>query len=414
MTPLEESAAREQKRAPLVLCFDDPSEFQSAFQHHIAAGALFVPTSDEYAPGENVAITLDLPFCGGAFQLEGEVVAAVDRSLARTAATTPGVSIRAHRDRVVLKARLENLTGLDLESPVAAAGRERRGGGRARLDADVILTTEDAEYAGTTANICYTGVLVLLPVTSIPVGTLVGVQLSNPLVELDLTLAGKIVHSRRCDGGIHAHGVQLHYPADRIDEVIAFIEFLQRFDATRRHAIIAGEIDEAGLGSILDMFIDTCRSGTLIVKRGKDEGKIVFSENYVLRCTLGMVTGMKALARMFQWRQGRFEFHRELLLAGAQPDPQPVEAAIMMASVQIDEMARIGFDAFAPSDGFELAANGHGPAIDALSELERAVLDHAAEGFSVEAITDMVAAPDSAIYKALATLVDSGLLARSS
>jgi hypothetical protein len=247
---------------------------------------------------------------------------------------------------------------------------------------------------------------------SIPVGTVVRVRLANPVVELDLTVDGKIIHSRRCDGGVTAHGIQLHYPADRIDQVMAFIEFLQSFDRARRLAVVSGEIDASGLGAVLDMFMNTAPSGTLSVSRGKDEGKIVFSEGYILRCTVGMVSGMKALARMVRWTEGRFEFHHELQLPETPDDPQPFEAAMMVASIQADEMARIGFDASATSDTFRIDPEGRKEHYESLTELEREVLDSAAGGFNVETISDVVAAPDADIYKALLVLLDLGVIER--
>jgi hypothetical protein len=162
------------------------------------------------------------------------------------------------------------------------------------------------------------------------------------------------------------------------------------------------------------MFVNTAPSGTLHITRGDDEGKIVFSESYILRCTLGIVSGMKALARMFGWKDGRFEFHRDLQLPEMPDDPQPLEAAMMVASVQMDEMAHIGFDAFGPDDSFQLRSDGVRPEPDALNDLEREVFEYAADGFNVAAIADVIPAPDADIYKALVVLLDGGAIERRS
>jgi hypothetical protein len=211
-----------------------------------------------------------------------------------------------------------------------------------------------------------------------------------------------------------AHGIQLHYPVERIDEVMAFIEFLQSFGRARRLAIVSGAIEPSGLESVLDMFVNTAPAGTLHVTRGDDEGKIVFSESYILRCTVGIVSGMKALARMFRWEEGRFEFHHDLQLPETPDDPQPLEAAMMAASLQLDEMARIGFAAFGPNDSFRIRADEVRPPPDALSDLEREVFEYVADGFNVAAIADVIPAPDADIYKALVALVDSGAIERRS
>jgi Tfp pilus assembly protein PilZ len=392
--------------------FESADGFRDEFQQNIARGALFVPTVEPYAPHQNVEVILDLAFCDRELSLSGEVIVVVDEALAEVGATTAGVSLRLIEAASALRLRLESLTGMDLAQPPPTNRAERRSSARSRSDADIIISSESGEFSGTTANICYTGVLALVPMVSIPVSTEVRVHLSNPLVELDLAVDGKIIHSRRCDGGVTAHGIQLHYPADRIDEVMAFIEFLQSFDRARRLAVVSGELDTSGLGAVLDMFINTAPSGTLSVSCGKDEGKIVFSEGYILRCTVRMVSGMKALARMVRWTEGRFEFHHELQLPEMPDDPQPFEAAMMMASIQADEMTRIGFDASAMSNTFRIDPEARERHHESLTELEREVLDCAAEGFNVETISDVVAAPDADIYKALFVLLELGVIER--
>jgi Tfp pilus assembly protein PilZ len=410
--PLLDDARESDSPPQLLVRFESPEEFRDEFHQNIARGALFAPTVDPFAPHQTVDVTLDLAFCDKTLSLSGEVIVVVDPALAKVGATTPGISLRLTEAVSALRERLEDLTGLDLAQPAPAHLADRRRASRTDSDADIVISTPDGDFSGATANICYTGVLALIPMVSIPVGTVVRVHLANPTVELDLTVDGKIVHRRRCDGGVTAHGIQLHYPADRIDEVMAFIEFLQSFDRARRLAIVSGEIDDSGLGAVLDMFVNTAPAGTLNVSRGEDEGKIVFSEHYILRCTVGMVSGMKALARLVRWTEGRFEFHHDLQLSGEPDDPQPFDAAMMVASIQADELARIGFDPSATSDAVRIDPDAKKKHYESLTDLEREVLECAAEGFSVGAISDVVTAPDADIYKALVVLFDLGVIER--
>jgi Tfp pilus assembly protein PilZ len=397
---------------PLELRFDDEAEFRREFEGNLASGATFVATKTRFARRQNVDVTLDFAFCGERVSVPAEVILVVEPAFAEVSDSEPGVSVRFLGSVTELKALLESATGLDLSPSAPQHDVERRIRTRTRSDCDIVLATETEEFAGNTANISYTGVLAMLPMTSVPTGTVVRVELSNPMVELDLAVDGRIVHSRRCDGGMIAHGIQLQYPAERIDEVMAFIEFLQSFDRARRLAIVAGPVDAGGLSSILDLFAHTAPSGTLVVSHGEKQGRIVFSENYILRCTAGMATGAKALARLFLWDGGRFEFHHELQLAGAPEEPQPLEAAMMMASVQVDELRRIGIDDFHASDTFALAAPEAGPDREKLSELECELLDYVADGFTVEAISDMIPAPDAEIYRMLVGLLAAGVIER--
>jgi Tfp pilus assembly protein PilZ len=398
--------------AQLSLRFDEATAFREEFERNMAEGATFVATPESYLPKQAVGITLDLVFCGEQICLPAVVVAVVEPALADRANSPAGVSVRFLYSSSDLKRRLEVATGLDLSSEAPRNRSERRARARIRSDSDIVLSTPTETFSGTTANISYAGVLALLPMTSIPAGTEVRVELSNPMVELDLTVDGRIIHNRRCDGGMIAHGIQLQYPAERIDEVMAFIEFLQSFDRARRLATVSGPIDAGGLCAILDLFAQTAPAGTLAVTNGNEDGRIVFSENYLLRCTAGMASGLKALARLFLWTGGRFEFHHELQLADSSDEPQPLEAAMMTASVQIDELRRIGLDTFQFDDTFSIATDVDPSVREKLSETETEVLDYVGDGFTVGAICDMVAALDVDIYKALVALLDCGAIHR--
>lgn len=397
-----------------VVRFESAEEFRREFRENIAEGAIFIPTSDPFKPRQPVTVTFDLDFCGEEIALPAEVVAVVDPALADLSGSQAGISVRFMQSNAEMRSQLAGLSGVLLDESSEASRLRRRATPRTDTHADVLVKTADREYAGQTANLSYSGVLALLPMTSIPLGSDVCVHLSNPLVELDLVVDGKIVHRQRCDGGVIAHGIQLHYSVERIEEVMAFIEFLQSFDRARRLATVSGEFGEAGLAPVLDMFVSTAPSGTIVVRFGEDIGKVVFSDSYLLHASVGMAKGMKALARMVCWREGRFEFHHDLQLPESPDDPASFEAAMMMASIQMDEMARIGFDAFAPNDTFAIREDRVGLHRDALTGLEGEILDYVADGFNVAAISDMVPAPDAEVFKALVVLVDVGVIERKS
>jgi Tfp pilus assembly protein PilZ len=397
-------------RKPLRVCFETAEGFREEYHQNIARGVLFVPSDDPYAPHEKIEVVFDLRFSGTSTSVSCEVVVVIDPVLAEVGGTSAGISLRLIEDASDLRRKLEELSGISLGKRARSRAAERRVAERSGSDADIRIETRETRFWGVTANISYAGVLALLWRASIPVGTAVRAVLSSPAVELELSVDGKIIHRTRCHDGMVAHGIQLHYPADRIDEVMSFIDFLQAFDRARRLVTISGEIDASGLGAILEMFVNTAPVGTMIVSRGEEEGKIVFSDNEILHCALGIVSGLKALSRMFRWKKGRFEFHHDLQLTGDADPPQPLQAAMMSASVQMDEMARIDGGILDPADTFEAVSEQTVALRSSLSDLEREVLDYAAEGFNVEAISDVVADSDAAVYKALSMLLDAGLI----
>ncbi len=394
----------------LRVCFETAEGFRKEYHQNIARGVLFVPSDDPHVPHERIDLVFDLTFCEASIEVSGEVVVVIDPVLAEAGGTSAGISLRLIEDASNLRLELEKLSGVSLREQAPAKVGDRRVAERSGSDADVRIDTGEGRFWGVTANVSYEGVLALLWRATIPVGTAVRTVLSSPAVELELPVDGKIVHQTRCSDGMVAHGIQLQYPAHRIEEVMSFIDFLQAFDRARRLVAITGEIDESGLGAILEMFVNTAPAGTMTVSRGEEEGKIVFSDNEILHCRLGIVSGLKALSRMFRWKQGRFEFHHDLQLTGDADAPQPLQAAMMSASVQMDEMARVDGEVLNAAGTFEILLEQAETLRDSLSEVEREVLDYAAEGFNVEAISDVVAASDAAVYKALSTLLDAGLI----
>jgi len=397
-----------------VVRFESAEEFRREFRENIADGAIFIPTADAFETRQVVSVIFDLDFCGKESALPAEIVAIVDPALAELTGSQAGISVRFTQSNAETRSQLARVSGVILDEPSEASRLSRRAAPRSDTRANIVVKTADQEYKGETANLSYSGVLALLPMTSIPLGSEVCLHLSNPLVELDLDVDGKIVHCQRCDGGVVAHGIQLFYSVDRIEEVTAFIEFLQSFDRARRLATVSGDFAEAGLASVLDMFASTAPSGTVVVSRGDDIGKVVFSDSYLLHASVGMTKGMKALARMVCWPEGHFEFHHELQLPENPDEPKHLEAAMMMASVQMDEMARIGLDTFGPNETFVVRKDRAALHRNALTELEREIFDYVADGFNVAAIVDIVSAPDAEAFKALVVLVDVGIVERIS
>ncbi len=406
----QQQAPKPGARKTLRVCFETAEGFRKEYHQNIARGVLFVPSDDPYAPHEKIDLVFDLTFCDASTVVSGEVVVVIDPVLAEAGGTSAGISLRLTEDASNLRLELEKLSGISLREKAPARVGDRRLAERSGSDADIRIDSGEGRFWGVTANVSYEGVLALLWRATIPVGTAVRTVLSSPAVELELPVDGKIVHRTRCSDGMVAHGIQLQYPANRIEEVMSFIDFLQAFDRARRLVAITGEIDEGGLGAILEMFVNTAPAGTMTVSRGEEEGKIVFSDNEILHCSLGIVAGLKALSRMFRWKHGRFEFHHDLQLTGDADAPQPLQAAMMSASVQMDEMARVAGGVLDSAGTFEIVLEQAETLRDSLSGVEREVLDYAAEGFNVEAISDVVAASDAAVYKALSTLLDGGLI----
>lgn len=442
-------------RVSLHVRFKDLQDFQREFAHNLKLGAIFLGTEQDFHPGAIVNVVLNLDFGGAAVSIVGEVVSVITPALAKAGDTAPGISIRLADHPFALIKRLERLSGIELEpsapmpdtalenqakppqsvapseepTPVsmavpaeetlenaeaAAAEDDRRVFPREDSSATIHLETPHGTFPGQTANISYSGVLALIEGISIPLQTKVHVRLGDPSVELDLVVEGKVVRQTLCDNGVMAHGIQLLYPADRIDEVQSFIDFLQGFDHARKLGTIAGRLDNADLRTILELFVETSPFGTLSVNYKGEEGKITFSENKILYAMIGLVSGMKALSRMLSWKTGRFEFHPSVDLRETGEPPLAIEQAMFIASVQLDELANMDLSSFDPVGTLNVDSKKLAACKEQLNPVEKEVAGYASAGFTLDAVLDVIPDMDVEIYRALIGLRERGVLQHSS
>lgn len=439
-------------RVSLHVRFEDLQDFQREFAHNLKLGAIFLGTEQEFHAGHIVNVALNLDFGGAAVSIVGEVVSIITPALAKASGTAPGISIRLADHPLALVKRLERLSGIALdptddspahenatrtaqalsateESPESAlqanavAAREqkkflepaqddddRRIFPREDSHASVELETPHGTFPGQAANISYSGVLAMIEGISIPLQTKVRVRLADPSVELALTLDGKVVRQTICDNGVMAHGIQLLYPADRIDEVQSFIDFLQGFDHARKLGTIAGRLDNGDLRTILELFVETSPFGTLTILHNNEEGKITFSENKILYAMIGLVSGMKALSRMLSWKTGRFEFHPSVDLRETGEPPLAIEQAMLIAAVQLDELANMNLSSFDLTSTLNVNQKQLTACKDQLNPIEKEVAGYAAAGFTLDAVLDVIPDMDVDIYRALISLRERGVL----
>ena len=156
------------------------------------------------------------------------------------------------------------------------------------------------------------------------------------------------------------------------------------------------------------MFASTAKQGTLAIHHAEEEGLIGFEGGMMRFIKIGSASGMKALVRLLGWEVGSFEFHARLDPIQQSDAPLPVDVAVLEAVRMIDEGQLVDAGRF-PSE----ATPRVGDTADAseLSKVEAAVVDLARAGFTVQRMVDVIPEPDPEIYRALASLLDGGVLA---
>ena len=89
-----------------------------------------------------------------------------------------------------------------------------------------------------------------------------------------------------------------------------FIEDVQHAEHSRSLGGIHGSLTELAPPALLTMFGAAASEGTLTLRRGSEEqGAIGFKGGLFCYARLGAVSGMKALVRLLEWKEGTFDFH---------------------------------------------------------------------------------------------------------
>jgi Tfp pilus assembly protein PilZ len=385
--------------------------FQQEHTANLANGGVFLPSSERFTLRERVTVELVLQFCNKKVAIEGEVVHIVPPEMARAGAE-PGAAVQFLGSTAEVSQRLQPL--------VAASGmiprpRPKDPGRRAapRVAARVPARVDgrDSGIEGTTRNLSQTGVLISVP-GGVSQGQRVRVTIEHPTTGEAMEVEGTVVREVKTGGGVAAVGIEFDPPETRRPEVSRFVEQVQNIEHTRRLGGFHGPIEELGPQSLVQMFGGTAPAGTLVLRKGEDEGVIGFENRLLRYARLGTATGMKALVRMLSWQDGTFEFFARLEPADEMEAPLPLEAAIFEAVREIDEANRVDRSRL-PSDSRVLVApDAAAPQLgqDPLSKVEEAVLDLARAGFTVQRIIDVIPEADPQILRALESLADRGIV----
>lgn len=388
----------------LQVVFESPDEFGREHRNNLANGGVFVASVAQAELREAVEVEIALPFCDASVRLQGEIVHIVPPEM-ESAGATPGVAVQFQGSPVEVRDRLAPLVQAcgDASQGPQAEDQGRRKAPRRPARVPVRIDGQDEGVDGRTRNLSQSGVLVEVPGNSVSVGQRVRVTLENPTTGESMEVDGTVAREVETAGDVAAVGIAFDPPSEARPAVEKFVEDVQTAEHARRLGGIKGAIEELGPQSLLQMFGVSAPAGTLVLRRGEQEGSIGFEGGLLRYVQLGGLTGMKALVRLLSWRDGVFEFHARLENAEVQEAPLPLEAALFDAVRQIDEGERIDASQFPPHAKVSLSAAADGREH---TKVESAVIDLAGAGFTVQRILDVIPEPDPEILWAFATLAE--------
>lgn len=451
--PSDDPAAVPGVARSLHLVFEEAAVFLREYERNLAKGGAVVPTRESFEPRELVEVRVEAPFASAKLALAAEVVHS-SPGAAAVQFLDPAPELRARFEAVVERA--EALRGEDNAaratdelasadpSEALAASDELASADLGDLAPDGFETTalsedpndrtfrERADRAPTrvtvrvkgptgkplrarTRDLSKTGALLSVDGEELPIGRSVELELTHPGTGEVLTVPGKVVRHLKGEGVVPAVAVAIE-PGSRREALERFVEDVERADEEARRTGIRGPLEELGAVSLLQMFAALARQGTLTVTSGVEEGVVAFADGKLLAAQVGSVAGVKALARIFAWREGFFEFRASVDAGagagagGASGFDGPMEGAILEALRLLDEANRQAGPALASGARFAVHRDRLGAIERPLETTEESVLELAAAGFTLRRILDVIPETDVAIRGAVASLVEQGLL----
>ncbi len=403
----------------LVIEFETREAFHDDFVKNISRGGLFVPTSDAHELRSVVEVGIALRFCNEHLVVEGEVVHCVPESLG-SESVTPGVAVQLSLASHEIYDLFTPFTSAGSEESVSEeevsaappSGADRRDSprGTARIQARLSLASGE-ELEGLTRNLSASGILFSVTRDAPEVGARVNVSLLNPVSLEQIEIQSEVVHHIEGEAGdVPAIGVRFGPAPEDVERTRAFLKRLGASEHSRRLGGISGDLAELGTANLVQSFGCSTANGTIALMRGNHEGYIVFAGGMLVACRLGRVRGVKALARMLAWEDGRFEFHARVEPDLMRDEPVALDAAIFEAMTELDEGNRDTKSCFAPGASFELNRDVAESLGAQLGKVESAILDLVGVGANVRRLLDVIPEPDAKIQRTLANLVDLGAI----
>ncbi len=396
---------------PVGLSVDYPTreDFEGAFARELFGGAVFIPTVNRLSAGQRVRVTFALLFCEARFDLEGEVVASLPAPVA-TAGAAPGVSVQFHEPPAELREHIERMSGIQLGEAPAPNADFPRAEPRFPARAPVLLGIDGRAVSAEMADVSYNGMLVMLPALDIDDVKDLRVSIEHPRTGARIQLKSRIANQTRCDNGVMVVGLQFTYDFDRADEVARFVDELRSFHHARALATISGSLADTPLESVLETFAGISNSGTLRLMCGDERGKIVYQEGEILYVTIGLLSGTKALDRLFTWGDAQFEFRPEVEPMDGVSGRLPLAPAVLSAVVARDELAHLDLSGFETNAMFSVDADRLEAVRSTLDEIGLEIAENARMGFPLSAMLDMLSCSDARIYKTLTEMIEAGIL----
>ncbi len=395
----------------LQLRFLSLSAFKREFDTNISHGGAFVETDLDLELQETIEVELDLAFCGHLLVLEAQVVTRVPAGVHASGAQT-GYAVQFTESAHMLRLLLSGMSGVEPPpAPKPWTSPERAAEpGQERFSTELLATLESSgrRQSVLVVNMSRSGALLELEGGPIAVDAEIGLVFRDPTANENFRVDACVVRQDSGSDGRSRIGVVFQFDGSDATQTAQCLERLLSSSRAQKLGRIVGDLAALGLPSLLQMFSSGAEHGTLKLTRGAREACVLFERGALRHVRIGNVGGLKALCRLLDWSDGRFEY-RPTLAQGAPDDiGVPIDFALLEATQHWDELQRIDLSAFPAASTVRRVAGAEPD--EELDKTAQELLERCTESSAVAQLVDALSCYDDEIYSSLATLADRGLI----
>lgn len=324
----------------LRIAFESRGALDREYFTNLVNGALFIPGHFDLLDDEPVMVFVDLPFVGGAIELEGCVAQSIPLEFEVNGGRC-GVALELRNSPDQIRRSLEAAIDDALEDDSRLGGK--RVAPRSVTEVRVrVCIPGAAEREGWTRNLSLAGVLVSISGEMPDVGQEVSVTIMHPKSGEERSIPGFVARQELdAQGWARGVGIQFVVGDADLEETGAFLHRVKASEHARRLGRISGSISMLGLGDLLTSFGRCFAAGRFTLTKDGEVGTIQIKAGRVGRVQVGATFGIKALVRMIEWEDGNFEFDTT-----PEPDREasglsmPIEVALLEVARLVDESRR--------------------------------------------------------------------------
>jgi hypothetical protein len=142
---------------------------------------------------------------------------------------------------------------------------------------------------------------------------------------------------------------------------------------------LTGTLDDLCFAEIVQVINQGGKTGELIIRRGREEAKVKFSEGEIAQASLRppaparKIEGAEAIYRLLGWSEGEFEFNRIQGRLGRFIE-QSTDELILEGMKRLDEWEKVQEEITDSNVVLRLRASAVGDKYDELTEQERTIL----------------------------------------